>query len=283
MFNRIAVKKKIQEFLEEDCYFQDITSEIIPENKNIKAQIIAKNLGYISGLKEIELLFELLNVKITVFKKDGNKVVENDLIYKLSGNARNILYGERTSLNILTRMSAITSSSRDLIKIVEKLKKNTIIACTRKTTPGFRVFEKRAAILGGADTHRWNLDDMVLIKDTHLNYYSGDVKKILKKSRNLTSFTKKIEIEVENIADALIAVKNGADIIMLDNMKPKQIDETIMALEAEGLRKNILLEASGEINIENIKEYIKTGVNIISLGSLTQFPHKRVDFSLEFI
>lgn len=283
MFNRIVVKKKIQEFLEEDCYFQDITSEVIPENKNIKAQIIAKSSGYVSGLKEIDLLFEFLNVGTILFKKDGNKVAENDLVCELSGNARNILYGERTSLNILTRMSAITSSARDLIKIVEKLKKNTIIACTRKITPGFRIFEKRAVVLGGADTHRWNLDDMVLIKDTHLKYYSGDVKKILKKSRKLTSFTKKIEIEVENTIDALIAAKNGVDIIMLDNMKPNQIDETIKALEAEGLRKNILLEASGGINIENIEEYIKTGINIISLGSLTQFPHKRVDFSLEFI
>jgi len=283
MFNRIVVKKKIQEFLEEDCYFQDITSEVIPENKNIKAQIIAKSSGYVSGLKEIDLLFEFLNVDIILFKKDGDKVAENDLVCELSGNARNILYGERTSLNILTRMSAITSSARDLIKIVEKLKKKTIIACTRKITPGFRIFEKRAVVLGGADTHRWNLDDMVLIKDTHLKYYSGDVKKILKKSRKLTSFTKKIEIEVENTTDALIAAKNGVDIIMLDNMKPNQIDETIKALEAEGLRKNILLEASGGINIENIEEYIKTGINIISLGSLTLFPHKRVDFSLEFI
>jgi len=283
MFNRIVVKKKIQEFLEEDCYFQDITSEVIPGNKNIKAQIIAKSSGYVSGLKEIDLLFEFLNVDIILFKKDGDKVAENDLVCELSGNARNILYGERTSLNILTRMSAITSSARDLIKIVEKLKKKTIIACTRKITPGFRIFEKRAVVLGGADTHRWNLDDMVLIKDTHLKYYSGDVKKILKKSRKLTSFTKKIEIEVENTTDALIAAKNGVDIIMLDNMKPNQIDETIKALEAEGLRKNILLEASGGINIENIEEYIKTGINIISLGSLTLFPHKRVDFSLEFI
>ncbi len=281
--NKIIIRKKIQEFLEEDCLFQDVSSEIIPENKEIKAQIIAKSSGYVSGLKEIDILFEFLNVKITLFKKDGDKVVENDIICVLSGNAHDILFGERTSLNLLTRMSAITSSTRDLVNITKKLNKYIKIACTRKTTPYFRIFEKRAVKLGGGETHRWNLDDMILIKDTHLKYFSGDIKKILKKVRNLASFTKKIEIEVENIEDVLIAARNGADIIMLDNMKPAEIEEAIKALEMEGLREKVLLEASGSINKENIEEYVKTGVDIISLGTLTQFPHKQVDFSLKFI
>jgi len=283
MMNKIIIRKKIQEFLEEDCLFQDISSEMIPDDKEIKAKIIAKSLGYISGLKEIEILFEFLNVKITTFKKDGDKVVENDIICELSGNVHDVLFGERTSLNLLTRMSAITSSTRDLVNITKKINKHIRIACTRKTTPYFRIFEKRAVKLGGGETHRWNLDDMILIKDTHLKYFSGDIKKILKKARELASFTKKIEIEVENIEDILIAAKNGADIIMLDNMKPAEIEEAIKALEMEGLRKKVLLEASGSINKENIEDYVKTGVDIISLGALTQFPHKHVDFSLKFI
>ncbi|MBA7630559.1 putative nicotinate-nucleotide pyrophosphorylase [carboxylating] [subsurface metagenome] len=281
--NKIIIRKKIQEFLEEDCLFQDVSSEIIPENKEIKAQIIAKSSGYVSGLKEIDILFEFLNVKITLFKKDGDKVVENDIICVLSGNAHDILFGERTSLNLLTRMSAITSSTRDFVNITKKLNKYIKIACTRKTTPYFRIFEKRAVKLGGGETHRWNLDDMILIKDTHLKYFSGDVKKILKKTRELASFSKKIEIEVENIENILIAARNGADIIMLDNMKPAEIEEAIKSLEMEGLREKVLLEASGSINKENIEEYVKTGVDIISLGSLTQFPHKQVDFSLKLI
>jgi len=223
-----------------------------------------------------------LNIEISLLKNDGDKISKNDIIFELSGNARDILASERVSLNILTRMSAITTSTKDFLNAVKKLKKKTIIACTRKTTPGFRIFEKRAVKLGGGDTHRFGLDDMVLIKDTHRKYYAGDIKKILKKSQQLASFSKKIEIEVENVEDAIIAAKNGADIIMLDNMNPSEIEEAIKKLETNNLRKKIMLEASGGINRDNIEEYIKSGVDIISLGVLTQFPHKQIDLSLEF-
>ena len=282
MANKLLLIKKLQEFLEEDCAFQDITSEIISEGEEVKARITAKSSGYISGLREIKLLFELLNIKISVFREDGDKISKNDPICELYGNARDILACERVSLNILTRMSAITTSTKDFLNVVKNLKKKTIIACTRKTTPGFRIFEKRAVKLGGGDTHRFGLDDMVLIKDTHRKYFAGDIKKILSKSKQLASFSKKIEIEVENVEDAIIAAENGADIIMLDNMIPSKIEEAINKLVANNLRKNIMLEASGGINRENIEEYIKSGVDIISLGVLTQFPHKQIDLSLEF-
>lgn len=282
MVNKIILKRKIREFLEEDCSFQDVSSEIIPENEKITARIITKSSGFISGLKELAILFEMLNVKVAFLKKDGDAIKENQIICNLIGNAHDVLLGERVSLNILTRMSAITTSTRDFIDVVRKQKKETIIACTRKNTPGFRIFEKRAVKLGGGDTHRWSLDDMVLIKDTHRKFFKGDVGEILAKIKVVAGFSKKIEIEVETLEDVVIAAENGADIIMLDNMNPTQIQNSIDALNKQNLRESVLLEASGGITIENIEEYVKTGVDIISLGALTQFPHKTIDLSLEF-
>ena len=232
-FNHVLIEEKIKDFLKEDCRYSDVSSQIIPEKPHVSARIIAKSGGFLSGLEEIEILFNLLKVEIILKKNDGEEVKQGDIVLELKGNPRSILLGERTGLNLLTHMSAITTTVKKYLKIVRNSGKNVKIACTRKTLPGLRIFEKKAVSLAGleADTHRFSLDDMILLKDTHLRYYKGDVEKLLNDVRQRASFTKKIEIEIEKIEDVLIAARNGADIIMLDNMSPEQVKKALNLLK----------------------------------------------------
>ena len=226
----------------------------------------------------------MLNVDINLRKNDGEEVTQGDILLELKGSPRKILLGERIGLNLLTHMSAITTTVRKYLKIVNNSGKNVKIACTRKTLPGLRIFEKKAVYLAGigADTHRFSLDDMVLLKDTHLRYYNGDVEKLLKDVKERVSFTKKIEIEVEKIEDVLIAARNGADILMLDNMKPEQVEKALDLLNKNDLRRKVIIEISGGISMENIVPYLKAEPDVISMGNLTLFPSEQVDLSLKF-
>ena len=281
-YNKIIIEKKLRDFLEEDCNFIDVSTINIPEDAEVSAKIIAKNSGFVSGLEELKILFDILNVSINLLKKDGIKVKKGEIVGEVNGKARSILLGERVGLNLVTHMSAITTTTRKFVKIIEDSGKKVKIACTRKTLPGLRIFEKKAVFLGGGDPHRFSLDDMILLKDTHLKYYKGDVGKLLKDVKHTASFSKKIEIEVEKPNDALIAAQNGADIIMLDNMSPDQVEDVIKLLKEHNLRENIILEVSGGINEENIIDYLISSPDIISTSELTQFPSGKVDLSLRF-
>ncbi len=276
------MEKKIKEFLMEDCNFKDITSIGLPEEVIKSALIIAKSSGYISGLVELQILYNLLGVEIEGKKKDGEKISKGDIISVLKGPANAILLGERVGLNLMTHMSAITSTTKKYVEIVKKAKKKTKIACTRKTLPGLRIFEKRAVELGGGDPHRFSLDDMILLKDRHLKIYKGDLKLLLEETKKKASFTKKIEIELEKVEDVIIAVENGADIIMLDNMTPNEVNEAISLLKERGVRNQILIEVSGGIDEESLKRYLESEPDIISMGHITQFPSEKVDLSLRF-
>ena len=280
-YNRLIIQKKLKEFIEEDCNFADVSSSVIPENAETSAKIIAKSTGCISGLKEIEVLFDILNVSTVFKKKEGEAFKEGDLIIELQGRTRDILLGERVGLNILTHMSAITSTTKKFTEIIKSAGKNVRIACTRKTTPGLRIFEKKAVEIGGGDPHRFSLDE-VLLKDTHLRFYKGDVEKLLGDVKKKVSFTKKIELEIEEMGDVLIAAKNGADIIMLDNFTPDQVEDAINILKENNLREKIIIEVSGGINPENIVDYLLSDPDVISTGHITQFPSEQIDFSLRF-
>ena len=281
-FNRLIIERKIREFIEEDCTFIDVSSNFISDNSTVSAKIIAKTEGFISGLEELAILFEILKVDINFKKKDGENIEKGDIILELKGNAKNILIGERVGLNLATHMSAITTTTREYVNLVKASGKNVKIAATRKTIPGLRIFEKKAVLMGGGETHRFSLDDMIVLKDTHLKFYSGDVKRLLVEVKAKASFSKKIEIEIENVDDVLIAAKNEADIIMLDNMSPDQVEDAITILRNHKLRDNVIIEVSGGINKETIVDYIIAEPDIISIGNLTQFPSKQVDLSLRF-
>jgi len=273
--------QKFLEWIKEDIPFFDITSEIIDENKKCRAIILAKKSGIVAGVRIISKFYEKLGIKVKVLKDEGSRVKKGDIILEIIGNARKILMTERVILNLLSHMSGIATVTRNIIEKVKKVNPKIIIAATRKTLPGLRLFEKYAVKIGGGDTHRMSLTDMILIKDNHLKII-GDVEKAVKKAKKLASFTKKIEIEVSSLKDAIKAAKSGADIIMLDNMSPNEIKEVIETLKKLGLRDKILIEASGGITPENIEEYAKTGVDIISLGYLTHSA-PALDISLEVI
>jgi len=281
-YNTIIIEQKLREFLQEDCIYNDVSSKIIPENAKTNAKIIAKSRGYVSGLDVLKILFRILNLSANFLKKDGDLVNNMDVILELKGNIRDILLGERTGLNLLSHMSAITTTARKFVEIIKNSGKNVKIACTRKTIPGLRIFEKMAAEIGHADTHRFSLDDMILLKDTHLRFYKGNIEKLLTDMKKKASFTKKIEVEVENVEDALIAAKNGADIIMLDNFSPEGVEAAMNSLKKQNLRHKVLIEISGGITPDNISNYLLSEPDVISSGLLTQFPSESVDFSLRF-
>ena len=263
------IRDKLREMLMEDIGFGDITtSALIANHVTAKAYIIADEAGIISGLEEANLFLKELGVEVKQLLKDGDKVTPRSVIMELQGPAKSILMGERVILNLLMRMSGIATMTSKAVENAKAVNPRIIVAGTRKTMPLLRWFDKKAIKIGSGDTHRWRLDDCVLIKDNHLALV-GDVKQAVRRAIKAVSFSKKIEIEVQNPEDAVIAARAGADIVMLDNMSLKNISGTIKLLRDEGLRDKILIEASGGITLENAAEYAKTGVDIISMGCLT--------------
>ena len=272
----------LKQMVYDDVGFEDITTNaLIPNDIEVEGILIARENGIIAGIDVISALLDEFKVKKLVKKYDGDMVSANDTIMEIKGNARIILSLERTILNFLMRMSGIATLTFNTIKRIREVNENIILACTRKTTPGLQLYEKNAVKIGGGDTHRFRLDDCVLIKDNHIAIV-GSIEKSLAMAKNNVSFTKKIEIEVENEKDALDAAKSGADIIMLDNRSPDEIEKIISILEVQNLRGNVLIEVSGGINPENIVEYAKTNADIISTGYITHSA-RSLDMSLEII
>lgn len=263
------IKNKLLSFLQEDLGYGDITSNLlISDNLKIRAAIVSDEAGIIAGINEIEILCEIMNVKINSIFKDGNKISADSTLIEIEGNAKSILAIERTLLNILMRMSGIATTTKKIIDDIEKINPKLKIACTRKTTPGFRYFEKKAVSIAGGDTHRYRLDDMILIKDNHL-YFIDDLSDAIIKLKKKLSFSKKIELEVKSKKRALEAAKLPIDILMLDNFTPEEAKQTIDELKKQNLRDKILIEISGGINPENIKDYALLDLDIISMGFLT--------------
>ncbi|TFG05854.1 MAG: carboxylating nicotinate-nucleotide diphosphorylase [Promethearchaeota archaeon] len=277
------VRKKIKEFIEEDLGFGDITTRSITNSIDSprKAKIITREDGIVAGLQEASILFDFLKVKSTLTKADGSFIRASDTLMELSGAIGGILQGERTALNLLMRMSGIATATNAIVKQVQKINSRVRVACTRKTTPGLRYFEKRAVSLGGGDSHRNRLDDMVLIKDNHLKIVP-DISEVVKRVRERVSFTKKIEIEVTTIEQALEAATEKVDIIMLDNFSISEAQKVVDLLTQNNLRKLVLLEISGNITPKNISEYAKLDVDIISLGYLTHSA-KALDLTLDLL
>jgi nicotinate-nucleotide pyrophosphorylase (carboxylating) len=279
MKNRILLEKKIKEFLSEDLGFGDITTDaLIEDSWRANAEIVFKEEGILAGTEEAAAIFEMVGCQTQILIKDGEMVKPHTIILKIDGPAKAILEGERVSLNILMRMSGIATATKHVLSIARKVNSKIRVTATRKTTPGFRYFEKKAVKIGGGDTHRLCLDDCVLIKNNHLKFVPS-INQAVNKVLDSISFTKKVEIEVESTMHAIEAVKAGADIVMLDNMTPMEIQSTLRDIKSSGIQRQILFEASGGITINNITDYAKTGVDILSLGSLTHSAHA-IDISL---
>lgn len=267
----------MERFVSEDLGEWDDSSAIIPEVK-ARATIIAKDDCIVSGLAEASEILEYFGLEPTSLYDDGERAAAGAIVMEVCGNARRILQAERLVLNFLARMSGISTLTRECVERARCCSSGVRVACTRKTTPGFRIHEKKAVFLGGGDPHRFNLSDTVLIKDNHINILG--LEECVRIAKNQASFTKKIEIEVESIDDMLHAAELGVDIIMFDNMLPSEIRRGVEVLQDKGLRDHLVLEASGGIKPENIEDYASTGVDVISMGALTR-DAKWIDLSLE--
>ena len=269
------IKKELLRFISEDIQGGDITSVLLPKKK-IKAKIISRQEGVLAGVKFAGDIFRLKGCNVKIIKKDGAKLKSNQIILQISGNAGTVLSCERTALNLLSRMSGIATQTNFLVSKIRKINTKTKLYSTRKTAPGLRFFDKEAVKIGGGHKHRMSLNDMIMIKDNHL-LVSDSMEDIIKNARKRHKY---VEVEVENQRDAILAANSGATIVMLDNFSPAQIEKTIIAHQKKKLRNKVKLEASGGINSKNIAAYAKTGVDMISVGSITNSV-SGLDLSLE--
>ena len=215
-------------------------------------------------------------IRVKIQKKDGKLVKANQTILIINGDARNILTCERTALNLLSRMCGIATQTNNLKKQIKKTGSKSKLFATRKTAPGLRFFDKEAVKIGGGEKHRMTLNEMIMIKDNHLEV-EDSIEDLLSKAKKTRG---KIEIEVETQKDAILCARLGADIIMLDNFSPAQIKKTIKKLTELKLRNKVVLEASGRINSKNITKYAETKIDMISVGNITNSVDG-IDLSLE--
>ena len=265
--------------LAEDTSHGDVTSEaIIPPDLQGKALILAKAKGVLAGGEVARRVFlkvdPLLQVELLI--KDGTIIQPGDMIATISGKVTSILKAERVALNFLQRLSGIASQTAQYVAETHGL--DVIITDTRKTTPGLRLLEKYAVRMGGGQNHRLHLADGVLIKDNHLAALRAlgmSLKDIVSKAKQNAPQGVKVEVEVNTIEEAIDAADGGADIIMLDNMGPDEMRRAVSLIP-----NHIKTEASGGINLDNVRSAAMTGVNIISIGALTHSP-KALDISLD--
>ncbi len=267
---------EIDRFLKEDLGKEgDITSDALFTKQTARAIIISKEDCIVAGLEESRQVFKKIGATATSLVKDGSVVKKGTIVVEIEGPARSILKGERLALNIIGRMSGIATETKKIVERCHKINPRVMIAATRKTTPGFRIFEKKAIILGGGEPHRYGLYDAILIKDNHLKIIGSvdaAIKRVKGKVRN-----KIIEIEVENESDALSAAKMNVDVIMLDNFDSRT--GKIITRKIREINPSIIIEVSGGITEKNIDKYASFA-DRISLGYLTH-SIKNKDFSLE--
>jgi nicotinate-nucleotide pyrophosphorylase (carboxylating) len=271
----IRARKALDNFLAEDIGKGDITSNLLPRKKII-ASIISRQEGTVAGVQYVKYIFVSRGCKVKILKKDGSKIKPNQKIMIVSGFAHTILSCERTALNLLSRMSGIATQTNHLVNKIRKTNPKVKLYSTRKTAPGLRLFDKDAVEIGGGNRHRMSLDQMIMIKDSHLAVSDSVwdlVQKACKKYRT-------VEVEVEGLNDAILAAKAGASIIMLDNRSPNEISKIINVLKKLHLRDKVRIEASGGIDSANIQSYARTGVDMISVGKITSSA-QGLDLSLE--
>lgn len=275
--NYLIVDKLIKDALVEDINYGDITTDNLLSGSEIsKGRFIAKEAGVIAGIDIAKRVFQIVDSGIGFNSKvkDGSKVGKGDIIAELEGSSKTILKGERVALNILQRMCGIATKTNRMVELVKNY--NVKVVDTRKTLPGFRILDKYSVTAGGGYNHRLNLSDFVMIKDNHIRAV-GSITEAVKRIKNKIPFTAKVEVEVENLDQLKEAVNTEVDVIMLDNM-----DVDTMKKAVKFVNKRFVLEASGNVTEDTIADIASTGVDIISIGSLTHSV-KAMDISLKFV
>ncbi|EEW94669.1 nicotinate-nucleotide diphosphorylase (carboxylating) [Fusobacterium animalis 3_1_33] len=274
--DKFQMDDSIRMALKEDITSEDISTNAIYKNDRLaEISLYSKEDGILAGLDVFKRVFELLDnsVEFTEYKKDGDKVLNKDLILKIRADVKTILSAERTALNYLQRMSGIATYTRKMVEALDD--KNILLLDTRKTTPNMRIFEKYAVRVGGGYNHRYNLSDAIMLKDNHINAAAGSITEAIKLAREYSPFIKKIEVEVEDLKGVEEAVAAGADIIMLDNM---DIETTKKAIKI--INKQAIIECSGNIDITNINRFKGLEIDYVSSGAITHSA-KILDLSLK--
>ena len=264
-FESLVGKQIILSALEEDIGSGDLTTlATVPEETELRGRLVARENGVIAGLTVALMVFQLLDDQIMMNNQvvDGQTVVPNQTLTYISGPGRAILSGERTALNLLQRMSGIATITQSYVQAVSGTQAE--ILDTRKTAPGLRFFDKMAVRLGGGSNHRFGLYDMALIKNNHITAVGGDLDVAVRRTREYISQNCQVEIEVRNLEELHSALELDVDRILLDNMTLHQLRDAVLMTNGK-----IPLEASGGVNLVNVREIALTGVDFISVGALT--------------
>ena len=275
LLHDFIIEEHIKNALKEDIGFGDITTDyLVPDNKIIKAKLNTRQDGILCGIDIAEKVFKILSpdIKFQKYFKDGDEIKKGDTIAQIEGSARSILIGERTALNYIQRLSGIATETKKYQDAIGDNKAR--ITDTRKTTPGFRMFEKYAVFTGGARLHRFNLSDCVMIKDNHIQF-AGSITNAVNIIRERLSHTHKIEVECDTIEQVKEAINVQADIIMLDNMSCDDMKKCV-----EFIGDKALIEASGNVTIDTIYDIAKTGVDVISSSAIVA-KAKTLDIALD--
>lgn len=282
LFEYLFRRNRILLYLEEDIGSGDITSEVVlPRGFYAEAEVWCKGITedvVICGVEEACMALEICGCYTTKLVEDGAIVTNNQHIIEVKGDAMAILKAERTALNLLMRMSGVATDSRKYGALLRKLGANTLITATRKTSPGMRIFDKKAITIGGGYPHRMGLHDMILIKDNHVAIV-GNASDCVKKARKQVGNNQKIECEVRSEDELISVVLAGADIVMLDNFSVANAKSAISKLHDLGLRNRVRVEISGGINESNIQDFAQLNPDFISVGSMTHSA-RAVDFSM---
>lgn len=268
----MIAEEELQRFIDEDLGERgDVTSDALLSGQEAAGELVAKQQCILAGLAEAGEVFTYFGVAVEQVAGDGDMVQSGDIVMEVQGEARAMLAAERLALNILTRMTGIATLTHDLMETCRKKNPDVVVAATRKTTPGFRRYEKKAVEVGGGMPHRHGLYDGVIIKDNHLAFMS--IREAIRKAKQQLDLP--VEVEVETGEEAVIAAEEQADIIMLDNMPPAK--GKIAAADAREVYPDVTIEVSGGITPDNITNY--TYADVISLGWLTHSV-KSADLSL---
>ena len=263
MLNNFFIEDHVKNALQEDIGFGDITTDYLTNEEDRMSCVLNTRVdGIFCGKNVFEMVFKILSPSINIkfYFNDGDVIKKGDKIADIEGPARYILMGERTALNYAQRMSGIATETNKYQKAVGEFKAR--IVDTRKTTPGFRAFEKYSVKTGGGSLHRFNLSDCAMIKDNHIKY-AGSLTKAVEKLRQHISHAHKIEVECDTIEQVKEAVNCGADIIMLDNMSLDMMKECVKLIDGKAI-----VEASGNVNLNTVYDIASTGVDIISSSAI---------------
>jgi len=285
--SELELRTILSNFLNEDIGTGDITSNLlIPKEKTSSGTIVCKHEDIdrtiiASGLAEAKMIFEICGCNAIQMVEDGSVVSKGTEVMSVSGSARSILKAERTALNIVMRMSGISTKTRQFVEKLGDLSQVVRIASTRKTAPGLRYFDKKAVVLGGGISHRKRMDQLILIKDNHIAIV-GSVKKAIELAKSVYGEKRKIECEVVNLDGIVEAISSGADIVMLDNFTSDMVRYSLEKIREYGLREKAVIEISGGVNYDNIYDYASSRPDVISIGSLTHSV-KSIDYSLEIL